>query len=61
MNREELKNILDDLSSGKIKTEDALEKLKYFPMSDLGFARIDHHREIRTGYPEIIFCEGKTV
>ncbi len=60
MNREALKGILEDLSKGKIKVEDAIEKLKYFPLSDLGFAKIDHHREIRTGYPEIIFCEGKT-
>jgi len=60
MNRERLKKILEDLSKGKINTNDALEQLKYFPFSDLGFARIDHHREIRTGYPEIVFCEGKT-
>ncbi|MEA1885594.1 MAG: nickel pincer cofactor biosynthesis protein LarB [Bacteroidota bacterium] len=60
MNREGLKKILAELSGGKITIEEALEKLKYFPFSDLGFARIDHHREIRTGYPEIVFCEGKT-
>ena len=61
MNRERLKKILLDLSEGKINADDAFEQLKYFPYSDLGFARIDHHREIRTGYPEIIFCEGKTI
>ncbi|MBS0010069.1 MAG: 1-(5-phosphoribosyl)-5-amino-4-imidazole-carboxylate carboxylase, partial [Bacteroidales bacterium] len=61
MNREELKKILEELASGKINTGDALDKLKYFPFSDLGFARIDHHREIRTGYPEIVFCQGKTI
>lgn len=60
MNREKLKEILGDLSEGKIKIDEALEQLKYFPFSDLGFARIDHHREIRTGFPEIVFCEGKT-
>jgi len=60
MNRERLKEILGDLSEGRIKTDEALEQLKYFPFSDLGFARIDHHREIRTGFPEIVFCEGKT-
>ena len=38
-----------------------LDVLKYFPYSDLGFARIDHHREMRTGYPEIIYCAGKSV
>lgn len=60
MNREKLKEILGDLSEGRIKIDEALEQLKYFPFSDLGFARIDHHREIRTGFPEIVFCEGKT-
>ncbi|MBN1387522.1 MAG: nickel pincer cofactor biosynthesis protein LarB [Bacteroidales bacterium] len=60
MNREGLKKILEELSEGKINVDDAIEKLKYFPFSDLGFARIDHQREIRTGYPEIVFCEGKT-
>jgi len=60
MNRETLKNILQELSEGNISLDDAFERLKYFPYSDLGFARIDHHREIRTGYPEIVFCEGKT-
>ncbi len=61
MNREGLIKILEELSEGKINIDEAVEKLKYFPISDLGFARIDHHREIRTGYPEIVFCEGKTI
>ena len=61
MNREGLIKILEELSEGKINVDEAVEKLKYFPISDLGFARIDHHREIRTGYPEIVFCEGKTI
>lgn len=60
MNREGLKKILKELAGGKISIEEATEQLKYFPYSDLGFARIDHHREIRTGYPEIVYCEGKT-
>jgi len=38
-----------------------MDELKHFPYQDLGYARIDHHREIRTGYPEIIYCEGKSV
>ncbi len=61
MNRERLLKILEELSEGKISVSEAAEKLKYFPFSDLGFARIDHHREIRTGYPEIVFCESKTI
>ena len=61
MNRKELENLLEDVKSGRQSVDEALEALKYFPYSDLGFARIDHHREVRTGYPEIIYCAGKTV
>jgi NCAIR mutase (PurE)-related protein len=60
MNSEELKKILTQVQEKKLEVDDALRKLEDFPYSDLGFAKIDHHREIRTGYPEIIFCEGKT-
>ncbi len=60
MTGKELEQLLIEVSKGTISTEEALEKLKSFPYTDLGFARIDHHREIRTGYPEIIYCAGKT-
>ena len=60
MNSEELKKILTQVQEQKLEVDDALRKLEDFPYADLGFAKIDHHREIRTGYPEIIFCEGKT-
>lgn len=60
MTGKELEKLLKEVSEGKISTREALEKLKNFPYTDLGFARIDHHREIRTGYPEIIYCTGKT-
>ena len=60
MNAGELKSILEGISEGKISIEEAMEKLRDFPYSDLGFARIDHHRELRTGYPEIVYCAGKT-
>ncbi|MEZ5001309.1 MAG: nickel pincer cofactor biosynthesis protein LarB [Bacteroidales bacterium] len=61
MKREELEHLLSEVKGGKLSVEAAIEKLKYLPYSDLGFARIDHHRELRTGYPEVIFCQGKTV
>jgi len=60
MTLKELENLLTGLRNGVITTQEALEKLKSFPYTDLGYARIDHHREIRTGYPEIIYCAGKT-
>ncbi|OFY67422.1 MAG: 1-(5-phosphoribosyl)-5-amino-4-imidazole-carboxylate carboxylase [Bacteroidetes bacterium RBG_13_43_22] len=60
MTVKELEKLLNDIRAGDISTEEALEKLRSFPYTDLGYARIDHHREIRTGYPEIIYCAGKT-
>ena len=49
------------LKTAQKAIEEALEVLKTFPYTDLGFARIDHHREMRTGYPEIVYCAGKTI
>lgn len=61
MNIKEVEKLLTDVKSGQTTVEDALTILKDFPYTDLGFARIDHHRELRTGYPEIVYCAGKTV
>ncbi len=60
MNTIELENILKGISNGSVSVDEAMEKLRDFPYTDLGFARIDHHRELRTGYPEIVYCAGKT-
>jgi NCAIR mutase (PurE)-related protein len=61
MNAKEVEKLLTEVKSGETSIEKALEVLKNFPYTDLGFARIDHHREMRTGYPEIIYCAGKSV
>ena len=61
MTIKELEHLLEQVKTGKKNVDDALEELKYLPYSDLGFARIDHHREVRTGYPEIVYCAGKTI
>ncbi|EFK96300.1 conserved hypothetical protein [sediment metagenome] len=61
MNVNEVQKLLSDVKSGATSVGDALEILRNFPYTDLGFARIDHHRELRTGYPEIVYCAGKTV
>lgn len=61
MNIKEVEKLLKDVKKGDTSVEDALEVLKNFPYTDLGFARIDNHREMRTGYPEIIYCAGKSV
>ena len=61
MNVKEVEKLLKDVKTGQTSIREALEILKDFPYTDLGFARIDHHREIRTGYPGIIYCAGKSV
>ncbi|MCX6330866.1 MAG: nickel pincer cofactor biosynthesis protein LarB [Bacteroidia bacterium] len=60
MTGKEVEKLLKDVHDGNKSVEEALEILKSFPYTDLGFARIDHHREMRTGYPEIVYCAGKT-
>ncbi len=61
MNRSELRKILQDVKSGKTSLDKAIGKLKSLPYKDLGFAKIDTHRSLRRGFPEVIFCEGKTI
>lgn len=61
MNINDLKHLLLDLTTGKIEVDDALERLRHLPFEDLGFANVDHHRELRQGAPEVIFGEGKSV
>lgn len=61
MTKKDLEKLLKEVKSGGKSVDEAIEELKYFPYTDLGFAKIDHHREVRTGYPEIVYCAGKTV
>jgi NCAIR mutase (PurE)-related protein len=61
MTVKEVEKLLKDVKDGTRTIKEAIEVLKTFPYTDLGFARIDHHREIRTGYPEIVYCAGKTI
>ena len=56
----DLRDLLENIKDNKLSIDDALEKLKNLPYEDIGYANIDHHREIRTGYPEVIYCEGKS-
>ncbi|MGD9345253.1 MAG: nickel pincer cofactor biosynthesis protein LarB [Candidatus Aminicenantes bacterium] len=57
---EQLEKLLIQVQKGEITPKDALKILKDLPYEDLGFAKIDHHRELRRGFPEVIFGEGKT-
>ena len=58
--RDDLRALLDDVRSGGTTPEDALERLSTLPFRDLGFARVDLHRELRQGAPEAVLAEGKT-
>ena len=60
MNQESLNQLLTDVRNGNVTIEEALGQLKHFTSKDLGYATIDTHRELRTGYPEVIFGQGKT-
>ncbi len=60
MNTEYIKELLQNVKNGNTDINTAVDKLKNLPFEDLGYAKIDHHREIRNGYPEVIYCEGKT-
>jgi pyridinium-3,5-biscarboxylic acid mononucleotide synthase len=57
---EQLENLLADVAAGRIAPEAALDRLRHLPFEDLSFARIDHHRALRQGHPEVVFCQGKT-
>jgi NCAIR mutase (PurE)-related protein len=60
MNRLQIESLLKEVSEGRTGVDDALERLKDLPFEDLGFAKLDHHRALRTGMPEVIFAAGKT-
>jgi len=55
-----MKKVLQDYKNGKIELSEVLEKIKTLPYEDLGFAKIDTHRALRKGFPETVFCKGKT-
>jgi pyridinium-3,5-biscarboxylic acid mononucleotide synthase len=57
---EQLEGLLADVAAGRLAPQAALDRLRHLPFEDLSFARIDHHRSLRQGHPEVVFCEGKT-
>ena len=60
MDRQSIAQLLHQVAAGQVSAEEAVHQLENLPFEDLGFARIDHHRSLRKGYPETIFCQGKT-
>jgi len=60
VNRELLRALMEAVQVGEIQPEAACDRLKDLPFEDLGYAKVDHHRSLRTGMPEVIYAEGKT-
>jgi len=60
MNLTELRRLLEQVQNGTCSIDDAFSRLRDLPFEDLGFAKVDHHRTLRHGFPEVIFCPGKT-
>jgi pyridinium-3,5-biscarboxylic acid mononucleotide synthase len=60
MNPKQVLDLLEKVRSGAVSPEQGVERLKHLPFEDLGFARVDHHRTLRQGFPEVIFGSGKT-
>jgi pyridinium-3,5-biscarboxylic acid mononucleotide synthase len=61
MNSKDVEKILNEVKNGNTSIAEAMNTIKKNPYTDLSFARIDNHREMRTGYPEVIYCAGKSV
>lgn len=59
MNNKQIKQFLLQVKNGELPIEEASEKLRHLSFEDISFARLDHHRQIRCGFPEVIYCEGK--
>jgi pyridinium-3,5-biscarboxylic acid mononucleotide synthase len=61
MDREKIRELLENVKAGKTGIDEALRALRSFPYKDLGYAKIDTHRDLRRGFPEVILCRGKTI
>ena len=60
MHPDKLRALISSVAKGNKTVEQAMSELKSLPYEDLGFAKLDHHRHLRRGFPEVVFCEGKT-
>ena len=60
LDRKSIRELLEQYKEGKISIDDGVDALSQLPYENLGFAQIDHHRELRQGFPEVIYGEGKT-
>jgi len=60
LNAEAIRKIFEEVRKGKLSPDEAVQRLRHLPFEDLGFAKVDHHRALRAGMPEVILGEGKT-
>lgn len=60
MTAESIRKLFEQVRAGKLSPDDAVERLRHLPFEDLGFAKVDHHRALRVGMPEVVFGERKT-
>lgn len=60
MDADRLRNLLESVKNGDVQVDEALHELKMLPYDDIGFAKLDMHRSVRNGFPEVVFCQGKT-
>src|SRR5437763_15687758 len=60
MDQNQLRALLEEVRAGAVDIDAALDRLRHLPFEDLGFAKVDHHRALRHGMPEVIFGPGKT-
>jgi NCAIR mutase (PurE)-related protein len=60
LNSESIRKLFEQVRAGKLAPDDAVEQLRHLPFEDLGFAKVDHHRSLRVGIPEVILGQGKT-
>jgi pyridinium-3,5-biscarboxylic acid mononucleotide synthase len=60
LNADSIRKLFDQVRRGKLSPDDAVARLRHLPFEDLGFAKVDHHRALRVGMPEVILGEGKT-
>lgn len=60
MDESSLRNLLERLQSGRIGIDEAVDELRFLPYADLGMAKVDHHRELRSGFAEAVYGPGKT-
>ena len=60
MDIDKIRRLLEEVREGRIDPDVAMERLKILPFEDMGFAKVDTHRPLRRGFPEVIFCQGKT-